>query len=101
MLEKTLPGTTLKKGTDLPESAGITADTVIMSYDYTLFAHVDVSDEIVAKVVKALYEGKDSLVAAGPIWSDFDPAKLAHITTLEFHPGAIEFYKSAGIWTSD
>jgi TRAP transporter TAXI family solute receptor len=101
VLEKTLPGTTLKKGTDLPESAGVTADTVIMSYDYTLFANAEVSNEIVAKVAKALYEGKESLVAAGPIWSDFDPAKLAHITTLEFHAGAIEFYKSAGIWTGD
>lgn len=98
VLEKTLPGTSLKKGTDLPESAGVTADTVIMSYDYTLFANADVSDEIVAKVAKALYEGKDSLLAAGPIWSEFDPAKLAHITTLEFHPGAVAFYKSVGIW---
>lgn len=98
VLEKSLPGTSLKKGTDLPESAGVTADTVIMSYDYTLFANADVSDEVVGKVAKALYEGKDSLLAAGPIWSEFDPAKLAHITTLEFHPGAIAFYKSVGIW---
>jgi uncharacterized protein len=98
VLEKSLPGTSLKKGADLPESAGVTADTVIMSYDYTLFANADVSDEVVGKVAKALYEGKDSLLAAGPIWSEFDPAKLAHITTLEFHPGAIAFYKSVGIW---
>lgn len=98
VLEKSLPGTSLKKGTDLPESAGVTADTVIMSYDYTLFANADVSDEVVGKVAKALYEGKDSLLAAGPIWSEFDPAKLAHITALEFHPGAMAFYKSVGIW---
>lgn len=98
VLEKSLPGVSLKKGTDLPESAGVTADTVIMSYDYTLFANAEVSNEIVAKVAKALYEGKDSLLASGPIWSEYDPAKLAYNTSLEFHPGAIEFYKSVGVW---
>jgi TRAP transporter TAXI family solute receptor len=101
ILEKSLPGVSLKKGTDLPESAGITDDTVIMSYDYTLFANVDVADETVAKVAKALYEGKEGLMASGPIWSEFDPARLAHNTSLEFHPGAVEFYKSVGIWSGN
>ncbi len=101
ILSDRLPGTSLKKGTELPESAGITADSVIFSYDYTLFANADVSNETVAKVAKALYEGKASLQESGPIFSEFDPAKLAHVTTLEYHPGAVEFYKSVGIWTGN
>ncbi|WP_165224369.1 TAXI family TRAP transporter solute-binding subunit [Affinirhizobium pseudoryzae] len=99
VLDTLLPGTALKKGTQLPKSPGISADTNIFFYDYTLFASASVPDETVAKVAKALYEGKESLQAAGPIWSEFDPAKLAHVTKLEYHPGAVAFYKSVGIWS--
>jgi uncharacterized protein len=99
VLDKQLPGTALKKGSQLATSPGITPDTNIFFYDYTLFASASVPDETVAKVAKALYEGKESLQASGPIWSEFDPAKLAHVTKLDYHPGAVAFYKSVGIWS--
>ena len=97
-LDSVLPGTTVKPASELPASPGITDTSMVMSYDYTLFANKDVSNETVAKVAKALYEGQAELKAAGPIFSTFDPKKLAANTSLEFHPGAIEFYKSVGIW---
>ena len=99
VLDKLLPGTALKKGSQLPKSPGMTPETNIFFYDYTLFASASVPNETVAKVAKALYEGKDSLKASGPIWSEFDPAKLAHVTKLDYHPGAVAFYKSVGVWS--
>lgn len=101
VLAEYLPGTMLKKGSELPELPGMMPESVIFFYDYTLFASKDVPNETVAKVAKALYEGKDSLQPAGPIWNEFDPAKLAHVTVLEYHPGAVEFYKGAGIWAGE
>lgn len=99
VLEKQLPGTGLKKGSQLAQSPGLAPDTNIFFYDYTLFASDKVADETVAKVAKALYEGKMSLQASGPIWSEFDPSKLARVTKLDYHPGAVAFYKSVGIWS--
>jgi len=99
VLAQNLPGTSLKKGSQLAASPGMLPDSTIFFYDYTLFANADVPNETVAKLTKALYEGKQSLQAAGPIWSEFDPAKLAHVTTVDYHPGAVEFYKSVGIWS--
>lgn len=99
VLAQKLPGTSLKKGSQLAASPGMLPDSTIFFYDYTLFANADVPNETVAKLTKALYEGKQSLQAAGPIWSEFDPAKLAHVTTVDYHPGAVEFYKSVGIWS--
>ncbi|WP_430249643.1 TAXI family TRAP transporter solute-binding subunit [Neorhizobium sp. DAR64860/K0K1] len=99
VLAQNLPGTSLKKGSQLAASPGMSPDSTIFFYDYTLFANADVPNETVVKLTKALYDGKQSLQAAGPIWSEFDPAKLAHVTTVEYHPGAVEFYKSVGIWS--
>ncbi|MBP2550855.1 TRAP transporter TAXI family solute receptor [Neorhizobium galegae] len=99
VLDENLPGTALKTGSQLTNSPGLTPQTAIFCYDYTLFASASASDETVAKVAKALYEGRQSLQASGPIWSEFDPARLAHVTKLAYHPGAIAFYKSVGIWS--
>ena len=98
VLADALPGTSLKPGSALGDSPGITPETLIFVYDYTLFANKDVDPALVAKVAAAIYEGKASLQASGPIWAEFDPSKLAHVTSLEYHPGAIDYYKSVGIW---
>lgn len=100
VLAEELPGTSLKPiGTfDVP---GVSEDTVIFAYDYMLFAHADVADEVVAKVARALYEGQASLQETGPIWTEFDPATIGKSGVLEYHPGAIEYYKSVGIWSGD
>ena len=100
ILAKELPGTTLKPVGDY-KVPGVSPDTVIFAYDYTLFANKDVPNETVAKVAKALYEGGASLKGTGPIWKEYDPKKIAKSGELEFHPGAIEFYKSVGIWAGN
>jgi TRAP transporter TAXI family solute receptor len=99
ILAEALPGTVLKPvGTfDVP---GVNADTVVFSYPYTLFANAAVSDDIVAKVAKALYEGEASLKATGPIWNEYRPADLGREGVLDYHPGAKAFYESVGAWTA-
>lgn len=100
ILAEALPGSFLKPVGDW-DVPGVSEDTVIFAYDYTLFAHVDVPNEIVATVAKALYEGEASLRETGPIWNEFEPADLGKAGVLEYHPGAIEFYKGVGAWSGD
>lgn len=100
ILAEELPGTFLKPVGDY-KVPGVDADTVIFAYDYTLFANANVPNELVAKVAKALYEGEASLKETGPIWQEFVPGELGKAGVLEFHPGAVEFYKSVGIWTGN
>lgn len=95
-----MPGTKLTKWTGKPVP-GISEDTVIMYYPYTLFAGKDVDPAIVAAAAKALYEGEKALKANGPLWADYEPAKLAEAQSLEYHPGAVEYYKSVGIWPGE
>ncbi len=98
ILAEALPGTQLKSWEGLPDAPGISDQSVIFFYDYTLFANKDVDAEIVTKVVKALHEGAELLKTSGPLWNEYDPARLASVTTLPYHPAAQAFYEEAGIW---
>lgn len=100
VLEDALPGSFLKPAGEY-DVPGVSDDTLVFAYDYTLFANADVPNEVVAKVAKALYEGKASLQETGPIWKEYDPTKIGKAGVLEYHPGAIEFYKSVGIWSGE
>jgi uncharacterized protein len=100
VLAAELPGTFLKPVGSY-KVPGVSEDTVIFAYDYTLFANTDVPNDVVAKVAKALFEGEAALKETGPIWNEYDPAKIGKAGVLEYHPGAIEFYKSVGIWSGE
>jgi hypothetical protein len=77
---------------------GADVTTPIMSYDIILVASTHTKDDVVYKTVKAMHGGKGKLVAVTPILRDFDPAKMyTNYEGLPYHPGAIAFYKEAGV----
>ena len=77
---------------------GIDKPTNVNVFDYTLFAGKDVSDDMVYKSVKALWEKEADLLAAGPFWNGFMKEKMSAPLGLTYHPGAIKFYKEMGVW---
>lgn len=77
---------------------GIDKPTNVNVFDYTLFAGKDVSDDMVYKSVKALWEKEADLLAAGPFWNGFIKEKMSTPLGLTYHPGAIKFYKEMGVW---
>jgi uncharacterized protein len=81
-----------------PGRTGIEAPTVMIVYDYALWANAKVADDAVAKVVQALYENPGDLKASGPLWTEFDPAQMAKDVGVEYHPGAVRFYQAKGVW---
>ena len=94
--EKYLPGSFLLEtnGSTPGEGDGIHA----LSFDYALFAHKDVADNVITEVVKAMYENPDALKETSPLWKSFDPTKMGKDAGVEFHPAAMAFYKEKGIW---
>jgi TRAP transporter TAXI family solute receptor len=93
-----LPGTrlrTIEAATALP---GIEPDIRVFSYDYTIFAHKDVADDVVHAFVEGLYEGADALRATGPLWEEYDPDLLGRDVGLDYHPGAMRFFEERGIF---
>lgn len=65
-------------------------DTVI------LVINKDVDDAVAYNLAKALAENKDSLLTAHASFSAMDPQLMADCG-IELHPGAAEYYQSAGL----
>lgn len=77
---------------------GIDEPTFVNVFDYTFFAGKDVSEDMVYKSVKALWEKEADLLAGGPFWNGFTKEMMAKDVGLTYHPGAIKFYKEMGVW---
>jgi hypothetical protein len=77
---------------------GAEADTPIMVYDLLLVAAAETKDDIVYQTVKAMHQGKSKLIAVTPVFRDFDPARMhTGYRGLDYHPGALKYYKEAGV----
>jgi hypothetical protein len=64
-----------------------------------LNVNAKVPDDVVYKVVKAIHGNKKELVATFRPFGLFNPAKMGKPSLgVEFHPGAVKFYKEAGLW---
>jgi hypothetical protein len=99
ILVKELPGAYLRT---VPKSSkplpGVEEGVIVFAYDYTLFAHKDVADEVVLKVVKALFEQPGELKATSPLWEEYDPKRLAKRIDLDWHPGARKYFEEKGVF---
>jgi TRAP transporter TAXI family solute receptor len=93
-----LPGSTLRTMPVNAQNPGVEADTLVFAYDYTLFTNTTVSDDVVYRMTKAMFEQSAALMATSPLWSEYNPRDNAKQLGLVFHPGAIRFYREAGIW---
>lgn len=61
----------------------------------------DLSDDLVYKMTKAIYENWDEILTSAPWWKDPGEASLESapaITLAPYHPGAIKYYKEKGVW---
>jgi uncharacterized protein len=77
---------------------GADVETPIMSYDILLVTSTHTKDDVVYQTVKAMHQGKSKLVAVTPVLRDFDPAKMhTDYKGLPYHPGALKYYKEAGV----
>lgn len=94
LLAEVLPGTYLREIAANEELPGLDSATRVFAYDYLLFAHKDVSDDIVTRMAKAMYEGAEELKATSPLWAEYDPATIGKPLELEYHPAAAAFYQS-------
>ena len=82
-----------------PHLAGVIGPTKLMEYYIVLMTNKNAPDDLVYKVVKTAYENKAALVAGHPSFNAFtQPGMAVSHERLEYHPGAIKFFKEIGIW---
>jgi uncharacterized protein len=84
-----------------PTMEGVTGPTKVGTQDTVIYTHVKVSDDLVYKVVKAIYENREDLVATFAAFRTFTLKRMPMpVKDVDFHPGAIKFYKEVGLWPS-
>ncbi|MDH4188576.1 MAG: TAXI family TRAP transporter solute-binding subunit [Betaproteobacteria bacterium] len=83
-----------------PNFPGVIGPTNLMEYYIVLLTHKDTPADLVYKVVKTAHGNKPGLVAGHPSFGAFTQAGMAATQDrLQYHPGALRFFKEAGIAT--
>ena len=62
-----------------------------------LVTHTGVSDDVVYKMVKAVFENKDALVAAHTAAKAIDKANAVKSVPVPLHPGAEKYFREIGV----
>ena len=94
------PATFITTINPAPNFVGLDAPANVIAFDYMLWAHRSVSDDVVYKVTKAMFEGEKDLYEASPLWRSHSSAKMSKDQGLPYHPGAIRFFKEKGLWAA-
>ena len=64
-----------------------------------LITHENVDEDIVYNLTKLMYENRAKIAEKHPAGNALNPKNAIRDYGTPFHPGAIKFYKEAGIWT--
>lgn len=83
-----------------PGATGVIDPTTVMAYDYMLWAGKNVGDDVVYNVTKAMFENEGDFKGLGPLWRTHSSNGMPKDQGMPYHPGAIKFYKEAGVWPS-
>lgn len=63
-----------------------------------LISHANVDEELVYEMTKRIWEHRAEIAKIHKAGNAINEKNAARFTGTEFHPGAIRFYKEAGIW---
>lgn len=88
-----MPGSYLRDVAANADLPGLDTDTRVFAYDYLLFAHKDVPDDTVTKVIDALAAGEADLHASSPLWREFTAEGMGKPLDLPWHPAAEAYYR--------
>jgi TRAP transporter TAXI family solute receptor len=70
----------------------------VMQLYYTLWANKDVAEGVTYAAAKALYENAKELSSLTPLWRNVTAKRMSRNLGVDYHPGAMKFYKEAGNW---
>jgi TRAP transporter TAXI family solute receptor len=80
-------------------NTGVEEPTWVYAYDYLVLANNKVADDVAYKLAKLLHDHKAELAANFGALGGFDPNRMAKdLGPVQFHPGAIKYYKEIGAW---
>ncbi len=81
---------------------GIEVDTWVIGYSIPIVARTDLDEDTAYEFVKAVWNHYSELKGIFRPLATWTPDRFASTeAVLPYHPGAIKFYKEAGVWTDE
>ena len=96
------PGAMMLRLDPGPGVVGIIEPTYMLANHNVVFSAANIPDDVVYKFVKVIWENRHDLVpfsADLAEWPTLPPAST--YAACPFHPGAIRYYKEAGLWSDE
>jgi TRAP transporter TAXI family solute receptor len=83
---------------DIPANAykGQTANVPAVGVYYVMVARKDLSDDLIYKITKTIFENKDYLLGRHKFFADLKPENIQSGLVAPLHPGAEKYYKEVG-----
>lgn len=87
-----------------PNVPGVSKEIPMLTYDYCMIARSTVDPAVIAHILKTVHAHQEELAKTHRTVKGFVPAekRWARVQAqIPYHPGAIAFYKSIGVWTDE
>jgi uncharacterized protein len=85
----------------LPQNANVnglqTYGANIISIPWMMLTHVGANEDLVYNITKAVAESGDALKASFPAFGNAKREQMAPANDVPYHPGAVRYYREAGI----
>ena len=78
---------------------GMDEDINVPGYLLMMVCQKDLPDQFVQSAARMVFENSTEFHSFGPPCRYFNLAGVENITTVPYHPGAIQYYKEAGAWS--
>lgn len=99
-LNEMVPGFYMTMSKPSDTNPGVKVETPVTGFDIFLVGSADMSDDDAYTLTKTIYENFSQLQEDYPVLRRNSSEGLAASSnTAPYHPGAIRFYKEAGVWT--
>jgi TRAP transporter TAXI family solute receptor len=96
--KKFLPAGVLKPFKQNEKINGLAGSgATLMQIPWVMMTNANVSDDLVYKTVKSVAENKDALVKSLGLFRGANKDTMAPANDMPYHPGALKYYKDAGI----
>ena len=76
---------------------GVEKPMGVYSFDNVLITNAKVSDDFIYKVLDAMANNKDDLIAIAPVLREFSPAFAYKQYGVPYHPGALKYFKERNL----
>lgn len=97
-----MPGLYLAEVQPSPRLPEVTEPVTVAAFDVFLSVSADMSDEDATAILAALHDGLPQLKADYPALGPASQERLAlPSNTVPYHPAAVEFFTSKGLWTEE